>query len=170
MGGVLMKLAALFCLFVLAAAANYPGQRSVLLDVGSSSITISNSGSAGGTVTQKSGSGANQRVRVTIANIDVPPPSDTSYSACADPCTVSINRNLGQQYYWSEIVDNSGNPLRPRRQSQRQILARVEPAWGFLEPSPAGKPQSSSVAVAVATDALELLVSKPSIRRTILQG
>lgn len=113
-----MKAILLSLLFSCVAAANYGNQVSVLLDVGATSLTITNTGSVGGTLGLTFSPPATRRVRFTISPIYVPPPSGTTYSTCADPCGVSTNRQWGQQYYWVEYVDSSGNSLSPRLISQ----------------------------------------------------
>ena len=81
------------------AQANYPSQISRLLNVGATTVTILASGAGGADplILTLAPTGS-QRVRVTLSPINVPPSSGSTYSACADPCSVSMNRSWGQQY------------------------------------------------------------------------
>src|SRR5215469_5549314 len=116
-----MRFLLLFTLSAASAFANYSSQISVLLGAGVKTVTIANSGVGGGPVTFNAAPSAGQRVRFTISPIYVPPPSGTTYSLCADPCSVSINRNWGQQYFWVEYTDNSGNPFHPPKLSFQAV-------------------------------------------------
>src|SRR5712691_6095476 len=133
MFGSLFTLIQLSVLLVIVLAvpahANYPSQISRLLNVGATSVTVLDSGAGGADplILTLAPTGS-QRVRVTLSPINVPPSSGSTYSACADPCSVSMNRSWGQQYYWIEYVDSSGNPLNPSRVSQRNTLPMIEPA------------------------------------------
>lgn len=95
----------------------YGNRTAVLLDVGATSLTLHNSGSGGSDLTVACAPGGSQRCRFAFSpGIDVPPSvASISYSSCAAPCTVNINRNWGKQYAWEEITDNAGNPLSPAK-------------------------------------------------------
>jgi hypothetical protein len=113
----LALLSALICLATAICRANYPDQISVLLDVGATTLTVHNTGAGGSDVGLSFSPGVNQRVRFSLMRVYVPPPAGSTYTACANPCTVSLNRNWGQQYEFIEYVDNSGNPLSAPKKS-----------------------------------------------------
>src|SRR5882672_2785499 len=78
----------------IACAANIPNQTSILLDVGATSLTLTNSGTGGADQTLRFGPSSNQRVRVLLSpGVDIPPKATTTYTACADPCSVALNQN-----------------------------------------------------------------------------
>jgi hypothetical protein len=115
--------------------ANYPSQISKLLDVNASTLVIQNSGTGGSNIPQIFAPATGQRMRVTLTPINVEPPAGTTYTSCADPCTVSINRNWGQQHLFAEIVDGSGNslgkPIAHRILPQIELTASAPGAWTF---------------------------------------
>ncbi len=120
-----MKLT-LALLFPLACFANYPSQQSVILDVGATQVILTDSAS-GTSQTLIYGPGSGHRLRLTFSPINVPPPSGTSYSACADPCTITMARNWGVQHQFEELTNNSGTPLNSVG-PHHSTLPMIEPA------------------------------------------
>jgi hypothetical protein len=138
----------LFYLPAVCAFANYPSQISVLLDPGANTVIITGTGSVGSTESLTFSPGASERVRFTLSPMYIPPSDDTTYSTCADPCGVSMNRQWGQQYYWVEYVNAAGNQFSPRKKSESAgayntaacgglgTLPMVEPAITTTSPLP----------------------------------
>ncbi len=113
-------------LLPLACFANYPSQQSVLLDVGATRVILTDSVS-GTSQTLIYGPGSGHRLRLTFSPINVPPPSGTSYSSCADPCTITMARNWGIQHQFEELTNNSGTPLNSVG-PHHSTLPMIEPA------------------------------------------
>src|SRR6202022_439254 len=82
----------------------YPLQQSYLLDAAATSITVHNSGSGGADQAINFVISGSQRIRLTASGVQIPPPSGTTFTACAAPCTLSINENWGDSYIWAERV------------------------------------------------------------------
>ncbi len=95
--------------------ANYPNQIAIRLDVGATTLTLLNTGSAGGTEVLRFAPTGSQRMDISASPINVPPTDSTSYTPCNDPCSAFADLSFGQWYYWAEYKDISGNPLSPRR-------------------------------------------------------
>lgn len=107
-----MKTLILLLAGVLPLLANHSQGSWVLLDAGATSVTIHNTGSGGTDYTHGVGLlGSGHRWRFIISAIYTIPKSTDTYTPCAAPCTININRNWGQQYYWTQEVDSSGNVI-----------------------------------------------------------
>lgn len=115
---------ALFLLVSSAAWANFPGQVARRLDVNATSMTVTNSGTGSHTETINFAVGSGERARVSISMNDVPPPAGTSYTDCADPCSVSINMNYGDVVVEKELLNSSGNPFTPPKKA-RHVIPQV---------------------------------------------
>ncbi len=113
-------------LLPLACFANYPSQQSVILDAGATRVILTDSAS-GTSQTLIYGPGSGHRLRLTFSPINVPPPSGTSYSACADPCAITMARNWGVQHQFEELTNNSGTPLNSVG-PHHSTLPMIEPA------------------------------------------
>jgi len=68
--------------------------------------------------------GAGERVKVWFDYEMSTPEGDPV--ACADPCEIYVDRRFGRLSYWFEYVDSNGDPLSPRKLSQRQFLPALE--------------------------------------------
>lgn len=143
----MLKILSLF-LFLIPAFANNGQQVSVLLDAGVSTLSVLNTGNVGGMIGMSVSPGSFVRLGVTFTTIPVPPASGTTYAPCVSPCTASVNRQWGQQYYFIERLDINGDPFSPRQISTAGFayntnacgsagtLPMIEPAVTTTSPLP----------------------------------
>ncbi len=119
-----LRLAALAAL-VSPCFANYGTQQCELLDVGATQLVVNNSGSQGGSITRIFDLGGASRLRVCTSPINVPPNVGTTYTPCANPCSVSVNREWGVQWEWNQPTNSGGTPV--GSMSAAFALPMVEP-------------------------------------------
>lgn len=96
----------------------------LVLDVGATQVLVTNTGSLGGVQTIDLPVGVSQRAKVWLSRFS---PLRGSESACASPCSISLNQEFGPYFRLYEICDSTGNPLSPRRLSSLEYMPAIIP-------------------------------------------
>lgn len=117
-------LAVVFLFASCAYGTNLPNMVVVILDTNVTSMTLTNSGTGTANTTLRCSPGSGQRCIFAITpGVDIPPRSDTTFTPCADPCTQTVNMNLGTAYVWKSKANSGGT--RVTEWSQRSKLPTV---------------------------------------------
>lgn len=142
---------------------------------GAASLTVSNSGGLGGSQTVSLPVGASQKFKIWFSTPGFFFQRGPE-SACADPCTVSLNTELARIGRVYEITDSSGNSYSPPRVSSIEYLTltpqAAETAPFTLPALVYGRGQTSRYSVAIANgvdvSALRLWVFTQNLRQGAL--
>jgi hypothetical protein len=95
-----------------------------VLDAGATSLTINNTGTQGGSQTVSCSAASNQKCKMWFS---APAPNylkePGSESACASPCSISLNTERGKYWAKFEITDNTGTSFTPKKLSSPFTIA-----------------------------------------------
>src|ERR1700687_4364978 len=95
-----------------------------VLDVGATSLTVSNSGPLGGSQTVSCPAAATQKCKIWFS---APAPNylkePGSESPCASPVSVSLNTERGKYWAKFEITDSTGTSYSPKKLSAPLTIA-----------------------------------------------
>src|SRR5262249_12902516 len=95
----------------------------LVLLTGAKTLTVNNSGSQGGTKIVAFPNNGNQKIKIWQSTAGFP--EHGAESACADPCSISMNLEYGAVKYWYEMANSNGNPLSLRWLSSKLYLPFV---------------------------------------------